>query len=81
MGILITCESCGKSCGDDVFCSTCADGEEDVDVGHDVTDLAAAIRRGDTSEAEVILDRIGGQIDGWSDMISLGRYSPRARIA
>lgn len=90
MGISITCDKCSKDCDVETYCGTCYDSAqsdcdcdeatiEAPDVGFDVTDLAAAIRRGDRHEAEAILDRIAGQIDGWSDMVSIGRYSPAAR--
>ncbi|HCB76779.1 MAG TPA: hypothetical protein DEP91_11520 [Sphingomonas bacterium] len=91
MGIEITCDKCSKDCDVETYCGTCYDlaqsdcncdeaSVEAPDVGFDVTS-AAAIRRGDVSEAEHLLDKVAGQIDGWSDMVSIGRYSPRSRGA
>ncbi len=45
----------------------------------DVGDLAAAISRGDIPEAAYLLDKIAAVVPGWSDRVSLGRYSPAGR--
>lgn len=75
------CDGCGKDCEDECYCSNCAKAEPDIGGSDRVGDLAAAIRRGDTSEAEYLLDGIAAEIPGWSDRVSIGRYSPRARSA
>lgn len=74
------CDGCGKNVEDECYCVSCSSSGE-PDVQDAVGDLASAIRRGDTSEAEYLLDKIAGDMPGWSDRISVGRYSPRARAA
>jgi hypothetical protein len=89
----VLCRTCAKtecsSCGEPakkIYCAGCAevafgddcDSAEEVD-RLEVADLSTAIRRGDRDEAEHILDRIASFIDGWSEAVSQGRYSPRAR--
>lgn len=44
-----------------------------------VMDLAAAIRRGDTAEAELMLDRLVGDDTVVRDWIQMGRFSRKAR--
>lgn len=50
-------------------------------VSDDLQDLAAAIRRRDSVEAEYLLDKVARAVPGWSDRVSLGRYSPRVKAA
>jgi hypothetical protein len=50
-------------------------------VSDDLQDLAAAIRRRDLVESEYLLDKVASAVPGWSDRVSLGRYSPRAKAA
>lgn len=45
----------------------------------DVMDLAAAIRRGDAAEAELMLDRLCADDDTVTGWVQLGRYSRKAR--
>lgn len=45
----------------------------------DVQDLAAAIRRGDRPEAELLLDRIFGHDTTVSEWVQRGRYGSKAR--
>lgn len=53
---------------------------DDLDQG-DVQDLAAAIRRGDTPEAEALLDRIFANDTTVTEWVQRGRYSQKARPA
>ena len=48
---------------------------QDAVITDDVSDLAAAIRPSDLTEAEYLLDKIAAAVPGWSDRVSLGRYS------
>lgn len=45
----------------------------------EVIDLAAAIRRGDTAEAEILLDRLLASDDAASEWVQQGRFSRNAR--
>lgn len=88
MGVQVNCDGCGRDADDECYCAKCAAPKvaakassvaDDLEAA--VGDLAAAIRRGDTSEAEYLLDRVAAEIPGWSDRVSIGRYSPMARAA
>lgn len=46
----------------------------------DVQDLAAAIRRGDRAEAELLLDRVFAHDTTVTEWVQLGRYSGKARV-
>lgn len=45
----------------------------------DVQDLAAAIRRGDKTEAEILLDRVFASDETVSEWVQRGRYGAKAR--
>lgn len=45
----------------------------------DVFDLSAAIRRGDTKEAELLLDRLVAEDQNVTEWVQQGRYSRKAR--
>jgi hypothetical protein len=45
----------------------------------DVYNLAAAIRRGDATEAELLLDRLAAEDADVSEWVQQGRYSRKAR--
>lgn len=83
----LMCESCAEDeYGDDDDYRDAKDEDvaallEQSVIGDDVSDLAAAIRRGDLSEAEYMLDKIASAVPSWSDLVSLGRYSSRAKAA
>lgn len=86
MGIEINCDRCSRDMEhDDLLCRKCAARPEvqggDSDVSDHIEDLAAAIRRGDLTEASDLLDKVAAAVPGWSDRVSIGRYGPRGRVA
>jgi hypothetical protein len=90
-----TCSNC-SDVEEKLYCETCAealfgsiaDPQPDADelIGSLVDArilrvLSAAIRRGDTAAAEVELDKLAAEVTGWTNEVSIGRYSPQARAA
>lgn len=64
----------GYERGYDVGC----DDRDDAVPIRELTTLAAAIRRGDIAEAEMSLDVIARDMEGWRDAIDQGRFSRKA---
>lgn len=79
MGVSINCDGCGKSDPDEIYCSVCSAPSADSDVADYIEDLSAAIRRGDRDEAELLLDRLASENEGWSEYVSRGRYGWKAK--
>lgn len=70
----ISCRICGRDTE-----PAKDDGIEDFGGERGLFELAAAVRRGDRSEAELWLDRIAEELGGWAtEEVQLGRYSPQA---
>jgi hypothetical protein len=76
------CIECGDKFEPQTLCAGCLDLDDRVEVSGDcVSDLSAAIRRGDLSEAEHLLDRLFENDAALTERVQVGRFSGRAKAA